>query len=155
MKLVTVDHMQHSVRTTFSQQAAFPLKIISILWKPAEIKWCWICTFGVSLHRQKSTEFYFTSAKFTWLMHIDRLATFTLSCSKADKYIYFEHLNMWNKDVNHTHHHHHHHHHHHSSTAQFGPCPPLFEFRNNNFFTGLDCYSSAQPPTWRTRSPYL
>jgi hypothetical protein len=41
------------------------------------------------------------------------------------------------------------------STAQFGPWPPLMGFRNNNLFTGLDCYSSDQPPTWRTRSPYL
>jgi hypothetical protein len=42
-----------------------------------------------------------------------------------------------------------------SSTVQYGPWPPLMGFRNNGLFTGLDCYSSAQPPTWRTRSPYL
>jgi hypothetical protein len=36
-----------------------------------------------------------------------------------------------------------------------GPGLPFLGLRNNNLFTGLDCYSSAQPPTWRTRSPYL
>jgi hypothetical protein len=41
------------------------------------------------------------------------------------------------------------------STVQYGPWPRLMQFRNNNLFTWLDCYSSAQPSTWRTRSPYL
>jgi hypothetical protein len=39
------------------------------------------------------------------------------------------------------------------STAQFGPWPPLMGFRNNNLYYRAG--SSAQPPTWRTRSPYL
>jgi hypothetical protein len=41
------------------------------------------------------------------------------------------------------------------STAHVGPWLPLLGFLNNNLFTGLDCKSSAQPPTWRTRPPYL
>jgi hypothetical protein len=35
------------------------------------------------------------------------------------------------------------------------PGLPFWGFCNNNLFTGLDCSSSAQPPTWRTRPPYL
>jgi hypothetical protein len=50
---------------------------------------------------------------------------------------------------------HYHHHHHMALQPKSGPGLPFFGFHNNNLYTGLYCYSSAQPPTWRTRSPYL
>jgi hypothetical protein len=32
---------------------------------------------------------------------------------------------------------------------------PIWGFITIIFLTWLDCWSSAQPPTWRTRPPYL
>jgi hypothetical protein len=38
-------------------------------------------------------------------------------------------------------------------TARYGPA--LFEFPDHRIFTRWDCQPHIQPPTWRTRSPYL
>jgi hypothetical protein len=49
----------------------------------------------------------------------------------------------------------HHHHHHMAVQPKSGPGLPFLGFLNNKLFTGLECYFSTQPSTWRTRSPYL